>query len=228
MAKLGRANKRIAKSKGKAKKQFTKANKTLVSTINKVISKNDETKYFTYGTSLQPPISGSITTYNLFYHNVSQGTTNNTMIGDKINWRGIKLKYTVLSQNGSGTWIDNPFQIVMAVVATKTYNAISSLTLADIRDDTNTSTSRFFLNNQSKILFKKTVSVQFNKTGDRKRVDGSFWLKRNQMIKFKDFTASHELSGMNYYLAFWAHDENNTLSSTGTVFFSYKNYYKDA
>lgn len=228
MAKLSRANQMQAKKRVRRQKALNKSQaKAVKSIVKKVTASQEETKYFTYGTSLVPSSTGTgLTSYNLFYHNASQGVTNNTLIGDKLNWRGLKVKWSVLNNTGSA-WFDTPFTIVMAVIATKKYAAVTSLALDDIRDDTSSQTNRFFLNEQSKMLYKKEIRVSQAKTGDRKRITGNFWLKRNQMLKYKDFTTNHELKDMNYYLCFWAYDEHNLLTS-GSIYFVYKNYFKDA
>lgn len=230
MAKIGRANKVRAKKRVATQKALTKKQaKAVTSIVKKVAAKEEETKFFQFSAVTNPPTNNTITSYNLFYHGVSQGTSNNQLVGDVLNWRGIKIKYTIYNETAlAGTWFDTPYTICMAIVACKKYVAATSLAFADIRDDTNAQAGRFFLNDQSKILFKKEVRVTQSKSNDRKFITGNIWLKRNQKIHFKDFSVDYQLKDMNYYLVVWGYDLHTSTNTTGTLTWSWKNYFKDS
>lgn len=67
------------KTKGLSKKQASAVKKIAKS----VVAKTAETKYFQYGASGNV-FTNDITSYNLFYHGVNQGTDNNKFTGDKV------------------------------------------------------------------------------------------------------------------------------------------------
>jgi len=231
MAKVGsrsvaRRRRTVKRGKKTKKVAFTTSNKTLVNTINKVINKGEETKFFQYSNAVNPKTT-DFTSYNLFYGGVTQGVGNNQMLGDKIHWRGIKIKYSLINYQTTAGWFDTPFSVVMMIVSTIPYHTTTNLLLDEVRDDTNNALSRYFLNEQTTVHYKKVIKMSQNKGSDRKRINGTAWIKRNQIIKFKDFGTDYRLTNRNYYLVIYGFDEHN-ISTTGTFSFSYKNYFKDA
>lgn len=215
---------RVMKPKGFSSKQ-TKAIKTIA---KKVALSTQETKFLQYDKNQVVPNGSGLVSFNLFYHGANRGTGDNDIVGDRLTWRGIKIKYQVTSYGNPGRgWFDTPFKIHMMIIATKKYVASASLSLADIRDNTSTTITTFFPNKETQILAHRTVHVNGQKTGDRNTKLGSIWLKRNQVLTYKDFATDQQLTKQNYYLVLWGEDQHG-LSDTGTCYFTYKNYFKDA
>lgn len=238
MAKLGMGAKSTAKKirRSKAKNVLSKKQAKAVQSIaKKVVANEEETKFFQYSNGVTYPSVTAMTSWNIFYQNVAQGDNNNQMTGDKIHWRGLKVKYFLTNYGGAiRGWLNTPFTVTFMLVATKAYQTTGSITLSDIRDDTNATFENYFVNNDTKILFKREIKMNQVKTGDKKHVTGSFWIKKNQKIQYKDFSASYQLAGeWQYYLVTYAWDDNINLitdppASCGQLVFSYKNYFKDA
>lgn len=219
-------------NKAKGKKVLTdKQAKAVKSIAKKVTLQEEETKFF-QGSGISYPLIADLTSVNLFATNVNQGTNDNRFLGDSVTWRGLKVKYQLTNFYGAVPgWKDGPFSVVIMLIATKKYTTSSTgLTLSDIRDDTSNLLSTYFLNNQTKVLFKRKISVNQLKAGEKRLISGDFWVRRNQKIHFKDFSASYELRDMNYYLVWYGFDEANVAVSTGVgqMQYAYKNYFKDS
>lgn len=227
MAKLGRKNKMRMKKKSLSSKQ-TKAVKAIV---KKTVAQSEETKYFPY-TAVHEPLLYQLTSWNLFYHGAAHGTNNNQFIGDKLNWRGVCVKWTAQNVylDVNYIWVDQPILFDLYIIASDIYKTTSSLTLADISTSTNTTNpSLFFADPGTKILYKKTHSITLdrgNATVQRKTLAGKIWLKRNQMLTFNDFTKDRTFkNGKNYYFAV----VNKSASGLRfTLDFTWQNYFKDA
>lgn len=236
MARLGRGAKSTVKKARTAKRKVlsTKQVNAVKTIAKKVAQKEEETKFFNYSNGVTYPSITTPVSWNIFYHSVAQGNTNNTFEGDKINWRGIKVKWMLTNYGGAVRgYIDTPFTVTFMLVATKVYKSTTSLTLADIRDDNNSRPETYFVNNDTKILYKHEIKMNQVKAGDKRHITGNFFAKKNQMITFKDFDAgTHQLQGeWQYYLMAYAWDDNigtYPADSCGQLIFSYKNYFKDS
>lgn len=171
--------------------------------------------------------------YNLFYSGASQGTSDHTFLGDELIWRGLKVHYQVFNLTPGAVLNDQPFQVKFMIVSTPVYKAISSLSVADIRDSTTTAAGRFFLKNDAKIHYQKVVNMQVDRyypTGSgvtQKVISGSFWFRRNQKIKYKDLATDYSLKDRNYYLVMFPIAMADISGYCGTVALAYKNYFKD-
>lgn len=219
------------KTKGLSKKQASAVKKIAKS----VVAKTAETKYFQYGASGNV-FTNDITSYNLFYHGVNQGTDNNKFTGDKIEWRGIKIKYSLQNQI-SGTYYDQPYQVKLMIISLPKYVALSSLTLTDIRDDTTGNPSQWFKKDELLVHYEKQISMRPERSGSgvtNLQKDGTIWLSRRQMIEFVDFSVDYKTKNRNYYFIHWGVNPSTwgavgaTAFRAGTIIFNWKNYFKDS
>lgn len=207
--------------------------KTLVrKEVNKVFNKRVETKTFDYSNSAMPNPYTAIT-YNIFYHNVTTGASPTQLIGQSLNWRGLKLKYRVTNSYISGSslvYSTQPVYLDVYVIETDTYKSTTSLSLSEVFTNPSLPENGFLLKGV-KILASKKVSIVPNlsdTTGQQHIKEGSIWLRRNQKIEFiRPANVSHELTRKNYYVMFvprctW------TGTNCLTFDFSYKNYFQDS
>lgn len=229
MAKIARQSK-MRKTQKKAKKSLTnKQVKAVKSIAKRVVASEEETKFFPYTTS-KVCTNGSLTSWNLFYHGVSTGTTNNTLIGDKLEWRGVKIKYVIQNTPDGGTnWNQNPFIVHMMIVGTPVYKALTSLTQSELQTDTNTYFGLGYLQPDAKMLFKKTITINpgdNNGTPDKTLKTGSMWLSRRQKLTYTDLINDYKLTKLNYYFLIFV--ESAATGNVCTVDFTWQNYFKDS
>lgn len=236
MAKLGRANKMKAKNRVTRQKKLTKPmQKAVTSIVKKTIRKEEETKFFIFSDTFER--TGVLTTalspqsYNIFYHGVSRGTGNNQLIGDKLRWKGIAIKYRIFNAytDLNYVWNGQPVVFDIMVIRVPIYKVAISLTFNELRNDTSADPNTYFLNPDVKVLFKKTVRINPDRgqaTAQQRQAVGKIWVKRNQMIEYKDYQVDQALkNNMNYYLVFL---NRSPTSEKSQVTFSYQNYFTDA
>lgn len=232
MARLGKSTKKTYNKTRKSKALTVKQVKAVTSIAKKVTSKAEETKFFNYSSGTTYPTLDNITSWNIFYHGCSRGVGNNQFEGDVIQWRGLKIKWQFLNYSGAiRGWVENPIKCVIMLISLPKYVTTTSLVLNDIRDDNNSSLERFFMNNDTKVHYKKEISLPSGKAGDKKIKTGNIWIKRNQKIQYKDFETDYQLKDRQYYLVTYAMDQSRSLSDpavAGQLIFSYKNYFKDS
>lgn len=227
----------MAKSRGtktkktkKTSKSLTKKQANAVKTIaKKVVASEAETKFFPYTSSKGLEVD-QFTSWNLFYHGVSTGTTNNTLIGDKLEWRGIKIKYVLQNTTDGGTtWNQNPFTVHFMIIGTPVYKALTSLTPTELCTDTSSYFGLGYLQPDAKMLYKKTITIDAD-TGtlltDKVLKSGSFWLGRRQKINYTDLIQDYKLTKMNYYFCIYC--EAAGSGKVGYVDFTWQNYFKDS
>lgn len=199
--------------------------------INKTLNKRVETKDFYYSNAAQNNAYTSIS-YNIFYHSVNQGSSPNMLIGQSLNWRGIKLKYRVTNQYPSGTTLvftNQPIYVDIMLVESDIYKTTTSLSLSEIYNNPLLPENGFLIKG-TKILAKKTVTI----LGDRGQTagqecikSGSIWIRRNQKLEYmRALSFGHELTRKNYYVVIVPRC-NWTTGACCTVDFSYKNYFQD-
>lgn len=198
----------------------------------KVLRANEETKYFVYGTQFNTT-PGSLQSYNLFYHGVTRGVGNNQLLGDKLRWKGIAIKYKIY--NGkydiSGyTWDGQPVVIDMYLLRVANYKTTTNLGISDIANDTSGDLSLMFMNPDTKVLKKKTIKIKPDRgqaAAQQVVTSGKIWLKRNQIIQYEDFENNYNLkNGINYYLVIADRSQNGSKQSEVT--FAYQNYFTDS
>lgn len=228
MAKVSRSGK--MRKQRKAKKSLTKKQANAVKTIAKrVVSSEAETKYFPYTGSKGLTVD-QFTSWNLFYHGVSTGTTNNTLIGDKLEWRGIKIKYVVQNTTDGGTtWNPNPFTVHFMIIGTPVYKALTTLTPSEVCTDTSGYFGLGYLQPDAKMLFKKSITINAQSTTaltDKVLKSGSLWLSRRQKINYTDLIQDYKLTKMNYY--FVTYCEAAGSGNVGYIDFTWQNYFKDS
>lgn len=240
MAKLGMgARKRVRVVRRRAtKKALTVTQKKAVTAIaKKAVSATVETKYFNYATSVSP-VAGTPVSYNLFYHGVTRGIGQNQLVGDKLRWKGIAIKYNILNAELSGgvlVYYRQPIIIDLYILRANVYKALTSLALTDIATSTSSDPNLFYVDPQiGKVLYKKTVIITPQIDGTtvpRMNRQGKIWLKRSQMIKYKDFSSSYDLADTNnYYFMVVNRSPSNPTGATDKPYmaFSYQNYFTDS
>lgn len=243
MAKVGKTNK-MRRRKSSTKKALTKSQVKAVTAIaKKVDAKQDETKFFRgrYMEALPVPVlNKTITSYNLFYHGVQQGLTKNDVIGDKLNWRGVAVNFGYNPNalyGGNENWRGHILHV--GIIACRTFKTLTSLTFADIQDPSMQigADAGFIEPGQAQWLVHKKIPIRPRSVNTSAatqnscdQVQGRIWLRRNQMVKFKDLLQSHELDNkFNYYFVHYAVGENcSTGAGSGGIKFQYKVYFKDA
>lgn len=231
MAKLGARNKQKISRMRKAKKKLSKPMEAAVkSVVKRQISATEETKFFKKVDSFSLTGANTMISYNLNYY-VSAGTSNNQMIGDKIRWKGIAIKYSVQNQNGSNppTWYRQPIVLDVYILRCPTYKTITSLNLAEVFNETIQDANLGFLRNDVKSLYKKTIRINpelDTGTIPQKNISGKIWLKRNQVIQYADFGVDYKLKGgQNYYL----YVVNRSVSTDPVwMAFSWQYYFTDS
>lgn len=238
MAKIGRSNKMKARKRVARQKKLSKAQTSAVKTIVKrTIAKTEETKFFVYGYTTETTGvlgSGVISpvSFNLFYHGVTRGPGNNQLLGDKLRWKGIAIKYRVFNayQDITGfVWNTQPVVLDMLIVGVPIYKTSVSLTWSELRNDTSSDPNTYFLNPNVKVLFKKTVRITPDRgstTAQQRQAVGKIWLKRGQVIQYKDFESDYSLkNNMNYYLVFM---NRSPTTEKCNITFSYQSYFSDS
>lgn len=212
--------------KGLSKKQYN----AVKAVVKRQVTKTEETKFFKYAADFTLTGSNNLISYNLFYYS-SAGTSNNQMIGDKLRWKGICVKYAIRNADFTTgfVWKDQPVIIDMYLLRTNVYKTTTSLTLAEIFNESGSDPNIGFLNNSTKCLAKRTLRITPDRgsaTPQQKILNGKIWLKRNQIISFKDFGTSYDLKdGRNYYLMFVNRSPTSEKSYIG---FSWQNYFTDS
>lgn len=233
------------KGKGKATSQaLTKRQVKAVTAIAKKVDlKSDETKFFRlrYSEAIGAPVGNKvITSYNLFYHGVSQGTSQHDMLGNKINWRGVAIHYYYTPNTLYGTnqnWLGHNLHI--GIIQCKTFKTTTSLNFSDIQDNSMQvdAWTGFLEAGKAKWLVKKTIPIRQLAAeatnppqNNCQPVQGKLWIKRNQMIEFNNFLTSFELNNKyNYYFVYYGVGEGTpSTSSVGEIRFQGKVYFKDA
>lgn len=221
---------RRGRKKGLSKRQ-TNAVKSIV---KRTLNRNIETKFFPYVATAQLSTYGSIVSWNLFYHGVSAGTGNNALIGDKLNWRGICIKYQLSNRFLDTQWNYNaqPVLIEIMLIETDTYKTSASLAITDFANPTTNDPAMYFVDGATKVLAKKTLSIKpdvfpvGSGTAQRVTLNGKMWVKRNQIIEFNDLSKDYTLSkGKSYYFVVL---HKSLAAEKCTIDFTWQNYFKDA
>lgn len=216
--------------KRRRKSLTVKQEKAVKAIAQKVTTKTEETKYFTYRTFTNPSTI-QLTSYNIFYHGVSQGSGNNQFIGDSLRWQGLKVKYELTNYSGSRGWVDNPISVFLLVLSTPVYKTTTNLSVADIaRPDVDQGLYTWLAGKETKIHFKRKIKLPSGKTGDRKFVSGDLWVKGNKKLTYKDFGTNYDLKQRNYYVVVYAQDDTAGLSTpfAGQIVLNMINYFKDS
>lgn len=200
--------------------------------VRKEIKKTEETKFFKYATEFELTAGGTNhISYNLFYHGVTRGVGNNQLLGDKLKWRGICIKYKLINAYFTTGFNYNtqPVVIDMYILKCPQYYTTTSLPWSVLHNDTTADPSTAFMEPGHKVLFKKTLRITPDRgsaTAQQKMLVGKKWLKRNQVIQYEDFETDYKLKdNMNYYL-FFINRGNNTEKSN--LYFTWQNYFTDA
>lgn len=206
--------------------------KFVKSAVAKQLRKDEELKFFTYSTTGTIAGFDNVISWNPFYY-VNTGTSNNQLIGDKLKWKGLCLKYKVVNADyvsSALVYKQMPVVLDIYILRTNVYKTLTSLALTDVANESGSNASTFFFNNSTKCLYKKTVRITPDMNGtsaiQQKAVTGKIWLKRNQVIQYKDWGTSYDLKGgQNYYVFF----VNRSMSSDKTFFeFTWQNYFTDS
>lgn len=225
----------------KTTKSLSKAQvKTMKRIANAAARKADELKYFKYGAGTELDIKGtasSTASYNIFYHSgsglstIARGTGDNQFLGDKIRWKGISIKYTIVNGKLTGTtppWAfsNQPVKFEVILFRSPQLYTSSSYPYTALFNDTTTDAYNGFLSSEVKILKKKVVNITPAKASDGFARSGSMWLRMDKTIEFKDFETGYNMKdGQNYYLMF----VNKSLNGDKTFFsFAYQNYFIDS
>lgn len=231
-----KSNKKISR-KSRGKKAMTKKQVNAVkSIIKKEVKKTEETKFFKSIAAFNIAGGNNTTSYNIFAAGVSHGTGNNNFLGDKIRWKGLAIKYAVV--NGSSgvagiTYYDQPVVIDIMVICTDKYKVSTSLTFADVFNESSTDPNVGFFNSSTKCLFKRTLRItpairdDYTTNGvQQKLLTGKIWVKRNQLIEYKDFATDYNLKkGLNYYIMLI---NRSPSPNNSYVAMSWQNYFTDA
>lgn len=221
---------RRSRKKGLSKRQ-TNAVKSIV---KRTLNKNIETKFFSYVATAQLSNYGSLVSWNIFYHGVGPGIGNNGLIGDKLNWRGICIKYQLSNRFLTTGWNYNaqPVLLEIMIIETDTYKTSQSLVITDFANPTTNDPAMYFVDGATKVLAKKTLSIKPDVfpvgqgTAQRVTLNGKLWLKRNQLIEFNDLPKDYTLSkGKSYYFVV---QHKSLASEACTIDFTWQNYFKDA
>lgn len=237
MAKIGKSNKALAKRRVKRQKAVMTAKQ--VKAVKKIavaaVAKKEETKFFKYQTEVEPPF-GVPQSWNLFYYGVSRGTNENQIIGNKFNWRGIKIKYRVQNLYLDGVtfvWHTQPLTFDIYIISTSKYYTNSNLALSELRNDTTTDINTFFFNENVKVHFKRTVtlnpsrlSTDNNANTTRQVKTGTIWVKKNQMLEYLDLDTTYDLKkGINYYMVL---HNRSAYQTKPNINLAWQNYFKDS
>lgn len=237
MAKLGRKNKarKTRVNKALTKKQLSAVKKV----ANAVVRKNEETKFFNWVGNITVNGTGSggggvPTSYNLFSQGVTRGVGNNQLLGDKLRWKGVAVRWRLINAATIGstlTYQSQPLIVDVMILSTNVYKTGTSLTLADIRNDTVDDYNLYYLNPSTKMIYKKTLVLKPDRgqsTVQEVLTSGKFYVKRNQMIEYQDFENTYNLKGTkNYYIMVVPRSPSGT-SYMGTLSLAVQNYFTDS
>lgn len=220
------------KARGKAS-SMRKLNKTQIRQVKSLVQKDAETKYFKYNTTVDIASAYNHVSYNLFYHGVTQGMTDNGFFGEKMRWKGISIKYSIENKYLMlmYQWDRQPVIMDMYVVRVPELYTATSLPLTTIYNDTSAFPETWFLKRGVQVLAKRTIRLTPQEIGgsdiQRKQINGSVFIKRNQIIEYENFVdATYKLkNNLNYYLV-WINRSPGGVKSN--VAFSWQNYFKDA
>lgn len=225
--------KKVVRRRRVSKKPLAKKTINAVKRIvNKAINKNIETKFIPYSASGQLNNYGSCLSWNLFYHGIDQGNTNNTIIGDKIEWRGIAIKYVITNRYLDTTYVYNsqPVVVDLLLLETDTLKTSTSLVISDLSSSTTNDANTFFMDPATKVLMKKTVRIYPDRgsaTVQQRQVNGKLWLKRKQILQFTDFGKyDYKLAKNKYYYFMAIH--KSISNEKCSIDFTWQNYFKDA
>lgn len=245
MAKLGRGAK---KRYSAAKKRKTSAKK-VAEIAKKVVMRNVETKYFRglYAGSDKQVLQREITSYNLFYHDVAQGDTINTMTGNKVFWKQFicNISYSPSGNSASG---GIPLRnsglghvLHYGIIKCRTLKTTTSLAFSDILDASMQAhpDTGFLEEGQAAWVVHKKVNIRPRAintavSGSENSLDKrQFKLVKtmNLGIAFKNLqTGSYELENKYYYyFVYYAiGDGAADGNQVGTIRFQYRVTFKDA
>lgn len=220
--------KRTAPYKKRISKATVAATKAIV---RKELHRDEETKFFSYATEKE--IAGGvngIVSYNLFYQGIQQGLSDNAMIGEKLKWKGICIKYKMYNANFTTgfNWNIQPVIWDFYILRIPVYKTITNLTASDLFNPTTNDANVAFMNKQVKVLFKKTVRITPQQQTATQRIvrNGKIWLSRNQVVQFNNLASGYEIKGPGqYYLVMI----NRSISTeTSYCYFAWQNYFTDA
>lgn len=202
--------------------------KAVTKIAKKVLKQDAELKYFSreFVTEINPQAHKS---WNLFYEGVNRGTDDNQVIGDKLRWKGVAIKYRIVNGYYDISWNYSAQPIVLDfyVVRIPHYYTTANVPLNTIHNGTTTDANIWFVNDSCTVLSKKTVKITPNTVTNQANVkNGRMWIRRDQTIEFKDLGTGHDLkNGLNYYLIII----NRSLAGNRcNIQFSWQNYFIDA
>lgn len=214
----------------------------LTKKINKVVkavlTKQIETKYFQHliedkGVTRNIPIS-----YNCFYHGVTRGTSDNQMLGDKLNWQGMSLKYRFYNAYLDSlvyTYVNWPQTVHVMLIETDQYAALVSLSYSDIWSNFTGSPETDFLKNGVRILAHNKHVIRPDasaSTVPKILTSGNlkYFPKGGRKLQFKDsLVSTYELVNKNYYIVLVSTGLTaGTGGVTATFSGGWRNYFKDA
>lgn len=185
-----------------------------------------ETKvgYFSVSTA---PKEQTITSYNIFYQaGMTQGTgaENSTMIGDKLNCVGFRLRLNLIQEVNQATCF-----YTIALVATDKYATTTSLGAADLFPSYGLVGFPIrFDSSKCKVIGRIDGKLKGAISGVNDGDAHDRYIPFSKFLQFRDLATNYELREQNYYLVLYA-SRGGTLGVTNAVgvYGQVEVYYKD-
>ena len=189
--------------------------------------------------------NNSIKSFNVAYHMMAQGTNENSFIGKKLNMKYLTVKYVLKNDAATAlsTYWGN-FDTIwrVSLVATKTFRTSTSLTGAEIYDDSFNGTgytgafNPMYDSDKIKILTQKVIHLKplvadeiTLSSGAPMVRYGKINFRLNRTMEFRDWNSSFEGKNMNYYILVETSSQGNStgILKTGSLSFQAKLSFTD-
>jgi len=198
------------KYKGRTKKsrRGKKVSKAVKSYVRKALRQDVETKTTAFSAGGNAISKDTIVSWNIMYQcGITQGTGQQNVIGDIINLRGIKTTFTYRYTGADAIYG------YMALIETRLYNTITSLTNSEVFHTTSTSIPNFD-SSKCRVLGLKKMKI-FNAAGSGDTQQrSSMYIRVNKKFTFSQLATSTAGRDKNYYLVFFA---DRYLGTAGTA-----------
>lgn len=184
-----------------------------------------------------------ILSYNIMYHQFSQGAGESQFVGNQFRLKGISVMYDCSNDgitSGTGGFTQGVSNVLISIIATKTYRTVTNL-LASEMEDTDLAPNNAFKfaydPDKVKVLAQRKIVLngQSNGSTGPGAVNGNpavksgrIYIRMNKLFTFRDFKNNFEAKDWNYYVVF----QSNTygfpglLQATATDF-NIRTYYTD-
>lgn len=199
----------------------------LAAKIKSVVTKMAETKRLLYSTGLVN-ISGSFTTWNVMdYLGNEQGSKETNFIGEEYFVKGFDIRgvFTNNATNNAtppvpGFTPDGTYNCEVGVMLAPDYiagGATYNINDLVIPDTTIAVLNYSFDSKKCRILWSRKMQLTPQIANNVGRIGFKQWIPINKKIVFKDWQASYELKGWNYYVYVFPGGAKETINGGGTA-----------